>query len=120
MRSCYMSLGSTPTSENCASVGEDDYREQTRIEITAYIGQLSRLFTLPEGARFVSKANPHDFGTYHEVNIEYPSSWESGGDDEAEEDERIVKLYDIENETPEYWDDEAKQYLKENGYRHLK
>lgn len=116
LNKCYIDLGSTPTGENCAQVGQDDYREQTRIEIKAYINQLSRLFTLPEGAKFVSKSNPHDFGTYHEVNIEYPSDW----DDEEELDERIQKLYDIENDIPEFWDDEAKKSLKENGYRHLK
>jgi hypothetical protein len=110
----YINIGSVPTAENCASVGEADYYDQTQIELKAYIDQLYRLFTLPEGAKFVAKSNSHDFGTYYEVEIKYPAEWDYGDDDV-----RLQPLYDCENYMPEYWDDEAKQYLMNNGYRHL-
>jgi hypothetical protein len=109
---CYLSLGPVPWAEECVQVGRPDYDEQVKIETTTYIGQLSRSVTLPDGARFMVKANPHDFGTYHEVNIEYPSQWELG-----DLDSRLEKLFDIESDLPENWDNEAKKYLVENSYK---
>ena len=109
---CYLDLGSVPWSEECIQVGQPDYTEQVKIETTAYIDQLGRMFKLPDGARFMVKANPHDFGTYHEVNIEYPSQWELG-----DLDIRLEKMFDIESALPSDWDDEAKKYLVASGYK---
>ncbi len=95
----YLSLGSTPADENCAQVGESDYHERTQQEGRAYIAQLRRQFgEEPYGCRFKLKAFPHDFGTYHEVCIEYL-------DDVPESVEYAFK---VDNECPAAWDSEAR------------
>ena len=69
MQDC-LDLGSSPSHEDCAQVGRDDYYELARRECRAYIGQLRRLLgDEPEGARLSVKSNPHDFGTYLSVVV---------------------------------------------------
>lgn len=64
----YIQLGPTPANEQCASVGDDNYSERSRLECRVYIEQLRREFgPEPEGARLASKSFPHDFGSYREV-----------------------------------------------------
>ncbi len=92
----YLTLGSTPCGEDCASVGADDYYERMKIEAKAYIAQLKRMFPLWEekNVRFVNKGHAHDFGTYHEIAVVFDDNDESAVD----------YAYEIDNGLPEAWD----------------
>ena len=64
----YFCIGSSPCEEDCAQVGQPDYRRKAIAECYRFI-QLIRdtLGPEPEGAELRIKAFEHDFGTYHEV-----------------------------------------------------
>jgi hypothetical protein len=64
----YFCLGPSPAEEDCAQVGEPDYREKAVAECARYI-QLVRatIGPEPEGARLSVKWFEHDFGAYCEV-----------------------------------------------------
>ena len=65
-----LNLAPTPLDENCCQVGDSNYHEEARKEINAFIGQLRRMFGKePEGCRYKITSNPHDFGTYLELDI---------------------------------------------------
>ena len=100
-------IGSTPHGEDCAQVGSDDYQEKMRIELKAFYNQLMRMFpNIPAGAKYKRTSNPHDFGTYHEIGIKF-----------SEDDEEAAEYaYNVQNNTPEYWDEQAKAELAQQGY----
>jgi hypothetical protein len=94
----YIEIGSSPTSESCAQVGSENYYEQSRKEMKAFIKQLRRLFgDEPFGARLSIKAFPHDFGTYHEVVCHYEDTIK----------EAVDYAFKVENYCPESWDEES-------------
>lgn len=65
-------LGPTPSDEDCAQVGTDNYRERAFEECRKYIALIrQKMGTEPRGARLKITSNPHDFGTYYEVVCEY-------------------------------------------------
>lgn len=100
----YVNIGSSPSGEDCAQVGSDDYYEKARIECRVFIHQLRRIFGegRPSNALHI-KHFPHDFGTYMEVVCMF-----------NDEDEEAVNFaFNIEANTPEYWDVEAKKELKQ-------
>ena len=102
-----VSLGSTPSAEECAQVGTNDYHELTKMEIRAYANQIKRMFpNMPQGVSLKIQKNPHDFGTYHELAIKF----------ESDNEEASNFAYDIENNTPENWDEQARQELQSQGY----
>ena len=90
-RTDYVTVGPTPSGENCVQVGEEDYEQRSRVETRAYINQLRRQFpNVPEGAKFAIKSFPHDFGTYSEVVVKY-----------LEDNEEAVNFaFEVENNTP--------------------
>ncbi len=98
-----LELGSSPSNEDCAQVGTDDYQERERVEIKAYINQLKR-HLIAEGfadyeeyVTLKKKGCPHDFGTYYEVAVKYDESVE-----------RAVEIaYWLEGNLPLNWDKEA-------------
>lgn len=101
-----LTLGPTPSDEPCAQVGWDNYMELTKMEIKAFIEQLKRTFPPQEGAMFVAKRNPYDFGTYYEVAVKYD-----------ENNEKAVEYaFNIESHTPEHWDQQARDELESKGY----
>lgn len=103
----YMTLSETPVDEECVSLGSSDYEEKQRMESDAYIRQLERLHPVrPKGCFFKAKAFPHDFGTYHMVCVCYSTL----------DDEGIKFAYEVENNLPLNWDEEAKKELTEAGY----
>ena len=93
-----LNLSPTPIGEDCAQLGDADYSVRSRKECTAFINQLKRVFgEPPAGAHFKVTSNPHDFGTYRDVDIQF--------DDENEEATEYA--YRVEANLPEYWDEEA-------------
>ena len=102
-----LELGSTPSGEDCVQVGSDSYFDLYIAEAKAYIDQLKRQFpNIPDGVSFGIKSFPHDFGTYHEVVVKY----------NEDNEEAINFAFDVENNTPEYWDATAKEELNKIGY----
>lgn len=105
----YIYLGSTPSEEECAQVGTNDYQERARKEIHAYMNQLDRVLTTlgypkekrPDTFSLVRKSESHDFGTYYEVCAKVRE-----GDETAYE---LAIL--IENNSPAEWDEEARKEL---------
>jgi hypothetical protein len=64
----YLTLGSTPSDEDCAQVGAPDYYGRARDECRRFIDLIRRhLGPEPEGARLDITSFPHDSGEYLEV-----------------------------------------------------
>ena len=102
MRDC-ITIGSTPSDEQCAQVGAPDYSEKSRAECLAFKHQLERVFpNSPDGTYFTVKSFPHDFGTYREVVLFY----------DDDNDESVEFAFDVESNSPSNWDDEAKKELQ--------
>lgn len=100
----YLEIGPVPCNENCAQLGEDNFRNRANIEMDTYIEQLYRQFgekILNTSVSFRKKWFAHDFGNYGEVVISYD-----------DEDENHHIIYEIERELPENWDDEAKAEIE--------
>ena len=104
----YLDLSSVPVSEPCACVGSDDYMTRARIECRAFAHQLERTFpqAVEAGCSFRVKSNPHDFGTYLEVQVRF--------DDDDEHQTHWAFM--IENDLPEAWDDQARAELAAADY----
>jgi hypothetical protein len=98
----YFILGPTPSDEDCAQVGDDDFRNRATNEMNAYVNQLNRMFpnAVEKGISFSKKWFSHDFGTYGEVVAYY------------NDDSDYSFLLDVEMNLPYTWDEEA---LKELG-----
>jgi hypothetical protein len=101
------SLSPTPIGEDCAQLGTSTYYEDAKLECKAFIAQLRRKFgPEPSGCRLFIKTNPHDFGSYFDVNVEF--------DQNSEEANEYAYL--VEADLPEYWDEEARVFLTKCGY----
>lgn len=98
-----LSLGPTPSGESCQQMGSPEYDStKARAECRAFINQLGRVFgPPPEGASFRIKSNPHDFGSYLDVNVEYDENVAPS----------IDYAYKVEANTPEEWDAAARVEL---------
>lgn len=104
-----LNLSPTPVAEDCAQVGSDNYHKQSRIETTVFKQQLYRMLEAEfEEVKItlLTVGHPHDFGTYHDVEVKYDENSESS----------MNQAFWLENNLPEYWDEEAKQMLKELNY----
>lgn len=98
----FISIGSSPVSEECAQVGSDDYDVKSRLECKVFASQLRRQFGDEPGTANISiKSFSHDFGSYREVVCYY------------DEDDDIGRgyAYKLESEALEYWDELAKKEL---------
>ena len=96
----YLSLGSVPSDEQCANVGDANYQQQSVVECNTYKAMLSRLFPVPEKAGvcyFITKNFPHELGSYKEVVIRF-------NDDNPDAVE--FALY-VEHNIPAKWDSVA-------------
>ena len=97
-----LNLSPVPLNEECAQLGSAEYSSQSRKECTAFIAQLERVFgPAPSGAYFKITSNPHDFGTYRDVDIVFNDENETASD----------YAYRVEANLPEFWDEEAKVEL---------
>ncbi len=102
----YLYLGPTPSDENCAQIGDDNFREQCNKEMEAYIDQLNRMY--PEVSRykemrFKKHWQQHDFGSYGEVVITYND----------EDEEQSTLALKVEWNLPSNWDEIAKEKISE-------
>ena len=104
----YLDLSAVPADEPCAAVGSDDYAKRARLECRAFVDQLERTFpdAVAAGVYFRIKSNPHDFGSYLEVQACF--------DDEDEA--QTEWAYTIEAELPWFWDEDARIFLAAEGY----
>jgi hypothetical protein len=85
-----------------------DYMPRMRAECRAFVGQLERTFpqALEAGCSFRVKSNPHEFGSYLEVQVRF--------DDDDEHQTHWAFM--IENDLPEHWDDQARAELAAANY----
>ena len=91
----FMDIGSTPSDEPCAQVGEPDYEREARTECAHFIELIRKVLgPEPDGAHLAVKGFPHDFGQYYEVVCYFEDS-----DEEARN-----YAFRCESETPAKWD----------------
>lgn len=71
----YLDFGSSPYDENCAQTGIDS-PGKVKAECRKYLAQIIKRFPIPRDvkARFTMKMNPHDFGSYPDVRVEYDTT----------------------------------------------
>ena len=115
----YLTIGTTPTGEDCAQLGSPDYYEKTKIEARVFIKMIERLF--PEemndsGLSIRLKGFTHDFGTYHEICLGYNVSTEEDEDGEIILTSSEQAALTIDNNLPESWDEIALRELEKEGY----
>ena len=93
----YLSLGPVPSEESCEQVGTPAYSPtRARRECRRFVELLRKTFgPEPEGARFRITSNPHDFGNYFDVIIEYDSN----------NREAVKYAFRAEDDTPSRWED---------------
>lgn len=104
----YLEIGTTPYGENCAQVGSNtyDYSAAARLECSVFREMIIDTFgEPPAGTTITIKRNPHDFGSYYSLVIYYEEGTE--GEDYA---------FNVEGNTPEYWDKKYVDTLLKNGY----
>lgn len=99
----YIEIGASPSDEDCAQVGQNNFFEQASRECGAFIKQLIRVFgTPPHGCYLHMMGFPHDFGTYYEVVCDFDTEVEGS----------IEYAFKLESETPARWDEEAVKDLR--------
>jgi hypothetical protein len=100
----FVEYGTTPSGEDCAQVGSENFTANARKECIMFIKQIRRTFGVePEGATLSIKSSNHDLGTYYDVVCYFDDNNEVASD----------YAYRIDNELPEYWDEEAKKELSD-------
>jgi hypothetical protein len=109
-RKDYLNIGAVPVEESCAQIGKPAFEVLSRLECQAFQEQLQRCF--PNGEFFTRKFY-HDFGVYIEVcaTIDVPLE-----DDCDFETIRTIAAFDAEGNTPDKWDNEAREWLEKNSY----
>jgi hypothetical protein len=74
-----LNIGPCPADETPAQLGSEHYRTLCKLELSLFKQQLLEEILLKwpeEGSlvRFKTTSNPHDFGTYHEIDVVYDST----------------------------------------------
>lgn len=105
MKEC-LEIGSSPSDESCAQVGDENYSSQARKECSVWIEQLKREVgkvypNFEDLISFKVKSNRHDFGTYYEVAVCY--------DTENEDSVRLAFM--VESDASTRWDDQSRKEL---------
>jgi len=95
-----LTIGSSPTEEDCAQVGSADFSELSRLECQLYKEALQLAYPPPTGAYFAIKSFPHDYGTCQEVCAVYSEDSE----------EAVTWAFMAEDGLPT-WSDDAKNRL---------
>lgn len=104
----YVWLGASPTNEDCAQVGFPGYHDRAMAELREFKRMMEEHWPPPEGlaCSYVIKSQPHDFGTYYELAAAF----------DPENDEESTWAFDAEVETPDEWDQAARDKLLVAGY----
>lgn len=98
----HLHLDSVPYEEQCEQLGPNYNASQARAEAQAFKNQLVRSFgEPPESARFRVMSNPHDFGSYYSVVIDF----------EPTSKPELDYAFMVEANLPSSWDAEARQEL---------
>lgn len=104
-----LEIGPTPPEEECLQVGIDDYAKKGRQQCNVFKKLLERHFPIPQNLEeivyFTVISCPHDFGSYYDVFVKF------AGDNE----EAVNYAYNVEANTPAYWDEIAKTELRSLG-----
>lgn len=101
----YVTIGSSPADESCASLGTDGYAPRVRRECQALIRQLIRTHgEPPPNAYFSVVGFPHDFGVYFEVVCFFDPA----------DAEAMAYAYRCEDGLPKRWDAAAQAEI--NGH----
>ena len=104
----YLSLGPTPVEEDCVQVGKPDYSTVAREECEKFVELLKKKFPRYQefGCTFKVKSNPHDFGEYYNVVVNYYV------DDKMSAEYALF----VEHNTPLTWnDDKEMEFVEEEG-----
>ena len=100
----HLDLGSAPSDEDCAQLGRDNYEVRAKRECRALVNQLKRLCGAPPpNTRFRIMANPHDFGIYYSVVIDF----------DPNDQDAAAYAYRCDEASPSQWDVEALQEMIE-------
>ena len=92
----YVTIGCSPSAEDCVQVGDPDYHTKARAECKRFRDLIrKKVGPEPFGALLKIKSFPHDFGSYMEVICEY----------EGEIEEAEAYAFKCENEAPEHWEE---------------
>lgn len=107
MKTERIDIGCSPYGEDCAQVGEPNFRKRASMEMDALINQMRRENPDIENHNVILKKEwyPHDFGTYGSVVAEYL-------DDDNDARNFAIEL---ESRIPEFWDSEARIELGLDG-----
>lgn len=99
----HLDLGSAPANENCAQIGvHDDYPARAKRECRALAQQLMRICGQPPpGVWFRIMRNPHDFGTYYSLAVEF----------DPNDEDAVAYAYRCDKMSPSEWDAEALREL---------
>ena len=98
-----LNLSCSPSDEPCAQINDPEYQAKAIKECQAYIRQLRRVMgEPPAGARLKLRYNPHDFGTYLSVVIEF----------DPRDEIQVEYAYKCDAEAPANWDAEARAELE--------
>lgn len=101
-----LELGSSPSGEDCAQVGSDDYRSKASKELYQYKRMCSELINSQFSDLKIDlrvKSFPHDFGSYYELCAYFDPDIE----------ESVDQAFWLEDNAPQNWDDEAKTKLSQ-------
>lgn len=92
----FVYLGPAPDDEECAQIGQDNFRERATQECRRYIALLRKTFgDEPDGARLAIKWEQHDFGPYPEVVCRYND----------EKPASVAYAFHAEAHSPTRWED---------------
>ena len=96
----FIELGSAPSEEEAAQLGDKGYKDRTKLECQCLIEQIRRQFgPEPPGASLAIRASFHEAGSYYQVVLNYS------------DDEGLKYGIRIEHNLPSTWDKEAKAIL---------
>lgn len=100
----YIEFDPVPCNEDCEQLGPRYDGDRARKQAQAFKHQLIRQFgEPPEGARISVVSKPHDFGNYLQVRVKYDDNYDGARE----------YAYNVEDNLPENWDEQAKQELSQ-------
>lgn len=96
-------IGESPAGEKCASLGSDNYYEDSQLILKIWREQIKReLGEPPSGVQLIIKGSPHDFGTYYSLFAKF------------DDDDAKASAYAYKCEcTAEKWDATSKLQLEQ-------